>query len=61
METVKQIEDGMAEILLTPSYPAVQAEYNRLLGIMGNVDGDEVISLVLLAVTNASNAIDWWQ
>lgn len=49
MNTIKDIEDAMADVILDPNYERVREEYNKLLSIMGNVDGDEVIALVLLA------------
>jgi hypothetical protein len=52
MQTIKDIEDAMADAMLHPLYSAVIAEYQRLLAIMGNVDGDEVIALVMVALRN---------
>lgn len=52
MNTIVEIEDIMAEIMLHPAYMTVEAEYERLLAIMGNVDGNEVVALVLVALVN---------
>jgi len=48
--TIPEIEEAMADVILTSEYPAIVKEYERLLTIMGNVDGNEVIALVLCAV-----------
>jgi hypothetical protein len=50
MTTIPEIEDAMADCILSEGYPAVIAEYHRLLGIMGNVDGDEIVALVMVAI-----------
>lgn len=55
LNTIKEIEDAMADEIERPDYQAIALEYRRLLGIMGNVDGDEVISLVLTAFNSVSN------
>jgi hypothetical protein len=34
-------------------FPPLVKEYSRLLNILGNVDGDEIIALVLIALNNA--------
>lgn len=54
MHTVPEIEDGMACIALehAAKYEAVKKEYHRLLEIMGNVDGDEIILLLMVAQEN---------
>ena len=49
MNTISEIEDAMADIILDPQYQNTLIEYERLLSIMGNVDGNEVIALSLLA------------
>ena len=53
-ETVREIEAAMSDIMTDPMvrYEKIVAEYNRLLKIMGNVDGDEGIALALLAYDN---------
>lgn len=33
-------------------YPQVKQEYDRLVTVMGNVDGDEILQLVLVAADN---------
>lgn len=48
-ETIAEIEDAMATVMLRPEYPKLVAEFNRLLSIMGNVDDNEIISLVIVA------------
>lgn len=58
MQTIPEIEDAMAEVLLHPAYSVTQAEYHRLLNIMSNVDGDEVIALVILACWNVSTILE---
>lgn len=49
LTSISSIEDRMADIMSEPKYPQVVEEYERLLKIMGNVDGAEVIALVLVA------------
>ena len=67
MQTIREIEEAMANVLLHPSYKATCDEYHRLLSIMGNVDGDEVISLVIVAALSVGTILeprkanDWWQ
>lgn len=54
MNTILEIEDGMNDIISDPMvrYERIVQEYNRMLSIMGNVDGDESIALALLAYDN---------
>lgn len=53
MQTIPEIEDAMAHWDTTYlSLHEVKAEYERLLAIMGNVDGDEIILLLLIALAN---------
>ena len=46
------IENEMAEVILSYPYEAIVKEYEDLLRVMGNVDGNEVVALVLLALRN---------
>lgn len=58
MDTVKTIEANMAHIIVDwEPYTKVLQEFNRLLQIMGNVDGDEIIALVLVAAARV-DALD---
>lgn len=62
MNTIHEIKYAMSSAILHPKYDAVKLEFHRLLSIMGNVDGDEVISLVLVAYGNVTTPDgDWWQ
>jgi len=58
MNTIKEIEEGMANVLLHPSYDETRKEYHRLLFIMGNVDGDEIIALAILSCWNVSDILE---
>jgi hypothetical protein len=60
METIKDIETEMGRIMVegSPPYDKIMVEYERLLSIMGNVDGNEVIALVLLALHNVEKEDD---
>lgn len=46
---LERIETELKVMMATRTFPFIVAEYNRLLGILGNVGGDEIIALVLLA------------
>ena len=46
------IENEMAEVMLSCPYEAIVKEYECLLKVMGNVDGNEVVAMVLLAFRN---------
>lgn len=51
--TIQDIEADMTAIAAEWSpFSAVHAEYKRLLAVMGNVDGDEIVTLVLTAAAN---------
>jgi len=50
LNTIADIEGCMAHVMMQPIYPKVQAEFHRLLTVMGNVDGDEIIVLVMVAI-----------
>ena len=50
LKTIAEIEEHMAQVMLSSDYPKIVAEYERRLKIMGNVDGNEVIALVLSCV-----------
>jgi hypothetical protein len=59
MKTIVEIEAGMADLIaINPKYDQVVREYYRLLKIMGNVDGDEIIALVMLADENVQRDND---
>lgn len=49
LDTIPQIEEAMAEVILQPGYEQFRLRYEVLLKIMGNVDGDEVLALVIVA------------
>ena len=49
LNTIKDIEDGMANVMLEADYERIKLAYTALLAIMGNVVDDEVVALVLLA------------
>lgn len=53
LSTIADIEGCMAHVMMQPSYPATLAEYRRLLEVMGNVDGDEVVALVIVSFLEA--------
>jgi len=61
MQTISEIEQAMSEIMLEPQYERIKHEYHRMLDIMGNVDGDEIIALVSVAIANVTKPKDWWQ
>lgn len=44
-----EIEAELLAIQNSPAFPAVKADYDRLLNKLGNVEGDEIIALVILA------------
>lgn len=50
LKSIAEIEDYMAQVMLSPDYPKILAEYERRLAIMGNVDGNEVVALVLSCI-----------
>lgn len=52
MSSFKEITDAMADVIEAPGYPEVCKEFDRLLEIMGNVDGHEGTALVLVAYFN---------
>lgn len=60
-KTRKEIKETMAFLMVDwgadgiPVYPRIVEEYERLLKIMGNVDDNEVIALVLLAACNVDS------
>lgn len=54
MTTQGEIEFELKGIMSTEAYSRVNAEYERLLNILGNVDGGEITALVLLAAKNAT-------
>ena len=56
LHNVADIEDAMADVINAPSYANILAEYRRLLKIMGNVDGDEIVALVIVAELNPKKA-----
>lgn len=49
MNTIEEIEQAFAAIKQSERYAKVKAEHDRLLKIMGNVDGDECLLLAILA------------
>jgi len=55
LQTITEIEDAMADIIEASVYPFVLKEYHRMLEIMGNVDGDEIVALVLAAAHSNDN------
>lgn len=60
-DTIKTIEDDMAELILEwDKYPRVLEEYKRLLAIIGNVDGDEICALMMCAAANV-DALDGFE
>lgn len=58
MQKIKEIEEGMANVMLHSSYPKTVTEFERLLAIMGNVDGNEVIALVILSCWNVGDVLE---
>jgi len=50
MNTIEEIEDAVADVILEPDYSKITQEFDRLLSIMGNVDGNEIIALVMVAI-----------
>ena len=52
LNTIPEIEEAMAEVMTQPGYELVVKRFHHLLNIMGNVDGDEVIALVLVAFSS---------
>lgn len=46
----ESIETLLKAVMLSENFIKTKAQYNRMLGILGNVDGDEVIGLVVLAM-----------
>lgn len=53
MNTIREIEDGMADILIEyPEYHKIVGEYHRMRSIMGNLDSDEIVSLIILSMRN---------
>jgi hypothetical protein len=51
--TVKEIEEQMANVIVDwPLYQKYKKEHERLLEVMGNVDGDETIVLPIVALLN---------
>lgn len=57
-DTIKTIEGNMAHIMLDwEPYSKVVQEFHRLMKTMINVDGDEIIALVLVAAARV-DALD---
>lgn len=52
MNTIPEIEAGMAVIKTHPTYALIQAEIVRLMNIMHAIEGEEVDLLPLLAAAN---------
>jgi hypothetical protein len=50
LHTREEIEAELERVMEDLDFPRMTLEYERLLGIMGNVEGDEIIALVVLAV-----------
>lgn len=50
LNSIADIEGCMAHVMMQAMYPKILAEFHRLLAIMGNVDGDEIVPLVMVAV-----------
>ena len=45
----EEIEQRLKEMLVTGRFRAACAEFDRLLRILGNVDGNEIVALALVA------------
>lgn len=48
----EELETRLKLTLASPQFKDVNGEYERLLSILGNVDGDEIVALVLIARMN---------
>lgn len=60
MNTIEEIEAAMAKVASYSGptlYQAFKAEYERLLAIMGNVEGDDILLLAFVAYDNAE--MEW--
>lgn len=58
LNSIETIEEAMADVAVTfPFFGAVHAEYERLLKIMGNVDGPEMVTLVLVCVAMCAQQV----
>jgi len=56
LNTIPDIEECMATVMLTSNYQAILDEYHRLLSVMGNVDGDEIVAFVMVAILKAQGS-----
>jgi len=54
-QTIREIEEQMADVMTSENIPyqPIVDEFHRLLSIMGNADGDELIALTLVAMVNS--------
>lgn len=56
--SIPEIEDAMADVVMHPKYLDCITEYNRMLSVMGNVDGNEIVALCILAWLRSINDQD---
>jgi hypothetical protein len=47
-----ELEAQLIEEMSKPNFPLICGEYEKLLSQLGNVDGNEIIALVLIAINN---------
>lgn len=52
--TRDEIEKALVVMMQMPEWSKVLTEYNQLLTMIGNVEGDECLGLALLAVGNCA-------
>lgn len=50
--TKEELETRLNLTMASPQFSDVIGEYARLLSILGNVDGDEIVALALIARMN---------
>lgn len=48
--TEPELEAKLIEVMQRPEFPALCTKYHALLERLGNVDGNEVIALVMIAI-----------
>ncbi len=54
LNTIADIEGAMAHCMMQSNYPKILAEYERLLAVMGNVDGNEIVPLIMVAILESN-------
>ena len=51
-----ELEASLIEVMQRKEFPAICKEYDTLLEQLGNVDGNEVISLAIIAIEKVNQA-----